>query len=278
MRSRWLVAAVLAACVAGAGAVSNGAQATAEDVLSRSVKVHGGEAAGTWKTLTLRGRVEMQDGIKYNAAFLLQAKAPGRVRVEQDMTADRGRITNDLFLHDGQAWSRRNLVVNPRGNVKQMMRFLRHCYGIAYYAKHGTEASLGPDETVEWTPDGAASGNAAPLVRPAYVVTTKVDGETVKLYIDKGTYHLIQETYLTKDGEQLRVEGRRLARNFKAFGAVVFPTQVLDITVNREGRETVLPYSYDSVTFDLPIEDWVFEEDRPGRESGHLRTAPGSGL
>jgi len=56
-----------------------------------------------------------------------------------------------------------------------------------------------------------------------------------------------------------------VARDFKNFGAVVYPTRVLDITVGREGRETVLPYTYESVTFDTPIEDWVFAEDRPGR-------------
>ncbi|RPJ75146.1 MAG: hypothetical protein EHM24_04820, partial [Acidobacteria bacterium] len=113
MRSKWLVLAVAAAVVAVGATGCNRAPKTAEDVLARSLKAHGGESLTAWTTLTVRGRVEMQDGITYNAAFLLQAKAPGRVRVEQDMTADRGRVFNDLFLNDGQAWSRRNLVVNP---------------------------------------------------------------------------------------------------------------------------------------------------------------------
>ena len=253
MRTNWLAVAMVVAGVAAGVAGCNRAPKTAEDVLARSLRAHGGESLGAWKTLTVRGRVEMQDGIKYNAAFLLQAKAPGRVRVEQDMTADRGRIFNDLFLNDGQAWSRRNLVVNPRGNLKQMQRWLRHSYGIAYYAKHGTGATLGPDETVEWNQPGAA-GKVETVTRPAFAVTTKVDGEMVKLFVDKETFYLIQESW---------PDGRRVHRDFKTFGAVVFPTRVLDITVGREGRETVLPYTYESVTFDTPIEDWVFAEDRP---------------
>jgi len=263
MRSGFLAVAAVAACVTVVGAGSRQAPATAGDVLARAVKAHGGETAGAWKTLTVRGRVEMQDGITYNAAFLLQAKAPGRVRIEQDMTADRGRITNELFLNGGQAWSRRNLVVNPRGNARQMTRWLAHCYGVGYYVQRGTGTELGPDETVEWKPKPDPAGKVETLSRPAYVVTVKVDGEPVKLHIDKETFHLLQETWFVADGDQLRIEARRLARDFKAFGTVVFPARVLDITVGRDGRETVLPYSYDSVAFDTPIPDWVFEEDRP---------------
>ena len=259
------MAAVVGAWTVVAGAAPARPQATAEEVLARALKAHGGERAGAWKTATIKGRVEMQDGITYNAAFLLQAKAPGRVRIEQDMTADRGRITNELFLSDGQAWSRRNLVVNPRGNVKQMTRWLAHCLGVAYYVQRGTAPALGADETVEWKSKPDAAGKVATLARPAYVITTEVDGDTIKLYIDKETSHLIQESWLVADGDQLRVEARRLSRDFKAFGPMVFPTRVLDVTVARDGRETILPYTYESVTFDTPIEDWVFEEDRPGK-------------
>ena len=260
MRCNWLAVVMVATVVAAAGTGCNRAPKTAEDVLARSLKAHGGETLGGWKTLTVRGRVEMQDGITYNAAFLLQAKAPGRVRVEQDMTADRGRIFHDLFLNEGQAWSRRNLVVNPRGNVKQMQRWLRHAYGIAYYARHGTGATLGPDETVEWKSQPDAAGKVETVARPAFVVTTKVDGETVKLFVDKETFYLIQESW---------PDGRRVHRDFKHFGTVVFPTRVLDIAVGREGRETLLPYTYESVTFDTPIEDWVFAEDRPWDRAGN---------
>ena len=254
MRSKWLALAVVVASAALVATGCDRAPKTAEDVLARSLKAHGGEGLTAWKTMAVRGRVEMQDGITYNAAFLLQAKAPGHVRVEQDMTADRGRIFNDLFLSDGQAWSRRNLVVNPRGNVKQMQRWLRHCYGIAYYEQHGTEASLGPDETVEWKSKPDAAGKTVVVTRPAYVVTTKVDGEAVKLFVDKDTFYLIQESW---------PDGRRVHRDFKVFGRVTFPTRVQDITRNRQGVETVLPYTYEAVTFDAPIQDWVFTEDRP---------------
>ena len=52
----------------------------------------------------------MQDGIAYNGVYTLLAKAPDRIRVEHDATADRGRAFYEYFLNGGVAWSRRNLI------------------------------------------------------------------------------------------------------------------------------------------------------------------------
>ncbi|RPJ83004.1 MAG: hypothetical protein EHM13_08210, partial [Acidobacteria bacterium] len=78
--------------VAGAGAVAcSRTPKTAEDVIERSVRAHGGDRLSNWKTITIDGTVEMQDGITYHAAYKVQAKSPGKLRVEHDLTADRGR-------------------------------------------------------------------------------------------------------------------------------------------------------------------------------------------
>ncbi|HSK11013.1 MAG TPA: hypothetical protein VK911_15630 [Vicinamibacterales bacterium] len=260
---RMLALPLLAAVAAAA---CQRAPETAQEVIARAVAAHGGERAAAWETMAVRGRVEMQDGITYNAAFLLQAKGAGKVRVEQDMTADRGRIFNDLFLDEGTAWSRRNLVVG-RGNPQQMRRWLRHARGISYYAAHATALALSPEATVEWK---ARSGESREYqvveTRPAYVVDATVDGETVQLSIDKERFHLLQEAW---------PEGRRVYHDFKSFGPLVFPTRVLEISRARQG-ETVLPYVYDSVTLDQPIEDWVFTEDKPAVAAGTAPTAPGT--
>ena len=63
---------------------------TAKEIVARSVAAHGGDRLTSWKTLTIKGTVAMQDGITYNGAYTLLAKAPDRVRVEHDATADRG--------------------------------------------------------------------------------------------------------------------------------------------------------------------------------------------
>lgn len=226
---------------------------SAQDVLARSLRAHGGDRAGAWKTLTVRGHVEMQDGITYNAAFLLQAKAPGKLRVEQDMTADRGRIFHDLFLDEGVAWSRRNLVVG-RGNTRQMHRWLRHARGVSYYASKSTSLELKPEGSVEWKARAEGSRDYSVVEeRPAYVVAARIDDEEVVLSFDKETFHLLQEAW---------PEGRRVYHDFKTFDGMVFPTRVLEITRSRQ-RETILPYVYESVTLDDPIEDWVFTEDKP---------------
>ena len=226
---------------------------TADAVLARSVAAHGGDRLTSWKTYALRGHVEMQDGITYNAAYTVLAKVPDRLRVEQDMTADRGRIFYEYFLNGTQAWSRRNLVP-ARATVKQLERWRGQCYGVAYYAKYASARTLNPEATVEWRWKAAGSTDyAVQDRRQAYVVAVMIKDEAVELFIDKETFYLLQEA---------RADLRRLHHDFKDFGGIVLPTRVLEITKGRT-RETFVPYTYESLTLDGQVEDWVFEEDMP---------------
>ena len=226
---------------------------TAEQVLARSIKAHGGDRLTSWKTYALRGHVELVDGIPYNAAYTVLAKAPYRLRIELDQTADRGRNFTEYFLNGTVAWSRRNLIPG-RATLKQLERWRGQCYGIAYYDQFATARTLNPDATVEWR--WRAAGSREYTVqdrRQAYVVAVMVKDEPVELFIDKETYYLLQEVHS---------DIRRLHHDFKEIGGLVLPARVLEITKTRD-REVLMPYTYESLTLDGPIEDWLFEEDMP---------------
>jgi hypothetical protein len=256
MKGALFAAAGTAAVMAAAMATGCSRQPrTAEEVIARSVAAHGGERLTNWRTLSINGTVEMQDGITYKAAYVLQASLPGRLRVEQDMTADRGRIFNEYFLNDGVAWSRRNLIPG-RGDAARMQRWMNQCYGIAYYLENASGLALEADGEATWREPPAGGGeerDAAVSSRPAWVVSASVGEETVKLYIDKKTFHFLEEA---------TPHGRRLFSGFKTFDGAVLPTKILEITTGRQG-DVFTPYTYESVAFDAPIEDWVFTEDMP---------------
>ena len=93
---------------------------TAQEVLERSFAAQGGDSLTQWNTLTIKGTV-----------VILLVDKPDKLRLEQDMTADRGRLFYEYFLNSGVAWSRTNLIPRP-GDLKQMKRLLNQCDGIAY--------------------------------------------------------------------------------------------------------------------------------------------------
>jgi hypothetical protein len=134
-----------------AGLPSGAAAQTAQDILAKSIQAHGGDRLTTWKTMVVDGTIVVQDGVTYQAAYRLYAKTPGRLRVEHDLTADRGRRFDQYFLNGGASWMRRNLVV---GNVPlaRVQRWLDQCSGVAAYAKHSAAFSLQPDAVVRPAP------------------------------------------------------------------------------------------------------------------------------
>ncbi len=230
---------------------------TAEDIVSRSVKAHGGQKLSAWRTLSLTGTVEMEDGIGYKAAYRVQVSLPGKLRVEQDLTADRGRAFYEYFLNDGTAWSRRNLVPG-RADVKRLQRWLNQCYGIAYYASHAKSMSLEPEGSVEWRSRDGSEGSPWKLVdtTPAYVVKVVTDeGVTAQLSFDKKRFYLLQEA--TPDV-------RRVFRDFQTFEGVVWPKRIIEVTRSQRG-EVFTPYEYRDVKYNVPIDDWVFAEDMPAK-------------
>jgi len=226
------------------------AQPAASDIVARSVQAHGGEALTSWQTLKITGTVVMQDGIAYTGAYTLLAKAPDRLRVEHDATADRGRAFYEYFLNGGVAWSRRNLI--PAAfDVDRIQRWMDQCYGIAFYARPGVALELMPEGSIDWPPPVSPAGPGSP--RKVWVIAATVGTERRYLSIDQETNRLLLEA---------TPQGSRYYWDFKTFDGMVVPGRILEIVKTRQG-ETRTPYTWTDVKRNLPIEDWRFTEDLP---------------
>jgi hypothetical protein len=237
-------------------ASSSWAADSAQDILARSIQAHGGDTLTTWKTMVVEGIIDVQDGVLYHAAYRLWAKMPGKLRVEHDLTADRGRRFDQYFLNGGVSWMRRSLIA---GSVPaaRMQRWLDQCYGVAFYAKHSAAFALQPDAVVQWQAPPEA-GSTTPKViesRLAWVLHATIDGAAVDLYIDKERFFLLQE---------VTPEGRRVFSGFTAFAGRMLPTKINEFTKGRQG-ETLTPITWKSVKYDVAVEDWLFDEDKPVR-------------
>jgi hypothetical protein len=226
------------------------AQPSAADIVARSVQAHGGEALTSWQTLKITGTVVMQDGIAYTGAYTLLAKAPDRLRVEHDATADRGRAFYDYVLNGGVAWSRRNLIPGTL-DVDRIQRWLDQCYGIAFYARPGVTLELMPEGSIDWPPPASPAGPGSP--RKVWVIAATVGTERRYLSIDQETNRLLLEA---------TPQGSRYYWDFKTFDGMVLPGRILEIVKTRQG-ETRTPYTWTDVKRNLPIEDWRFTEDMP---------------
>ncbi len=247
-------AGVVVLGIAGVVVVHGRPPLTAEQVLARSVAAHGGASLSSWRTMAITGTIDMEDRITYRAAYRVQAKAPDKLKVEQDMTAERGgRYVYEYFLNGSQAWSRRNLIVG-KADPARLARWLNQCSGVAYYGSHGTAVAFKPESTSDWMTKSAGGGYEVTERRPAYVVTVTTGSGAADLYIDKSTFHLLQET---------TADWRRLYAGFRQFSGRVHPTRILEITKGRNNAEVITPIAYDAIVYDRPIEDWVFEEDMP---------------
>ncbi|MFC1554396.1 hypothetical protein ACFL7D_07170 [candidate division KSB1 bacterium] len=232
----------------------------ADEIIARSVKAHGGEKLSDWETLSIEGTIEMRDGIIFNAAYILLAQKNGKLKVEHDLTADNGRRFIEYFMNDGLAWRRTNLM-RGRGNLQQMKQWFNECYGISYYADNAEIFILKEDAQVEWKekPDKNSQEYNVIETKPAYVVAAVIGQDTTDLYFDKKNFLLLQES---------KRNSKRIFWAHKKFSGVNMPTKINQITVSRRG-EDIVPVTYSTVEFNNPIEDWVFEEDKP--ESGTNR-------
>jgi hypothetical protein len=231
---------------------------TPRDILGLSVKAHGGDSLTNWKSMTIRGTIDMADGITFRAAYLVFAE-PGKLRIERDMTVSQGgRYFYEDFLNGELAWNRRNLIPG-RANLEEMKKKLRGCYGIAWYANKAESLVQKEDAVVEWRekPDLQSNDFKVVASRPAYVITATIGKEQTDLYIDKSTYFFLQEA---------AGRSRQIFWDFKKFGEVTMPTRLLEIATGPRG-EQITPYGYDIVKFNVPIDGWLFTEDMPKQSS-----------
>jgi hypothetical protein len=229
------------------------AQPTAAEIVARSVQAHGGDALTSWQTLKITGTVLMQDGIAYTGAYTLLAKAPDRVRVEHDATADRGRAFYEYFLNGAVAWSRRNLVPGSL-EVDRIRRWMDQCYAIAFYARPGLALERLADADLAWPPAAPGAGQpSTQAARRVWVVAATVGAERRELHIDQETGRFLQE---------VTPQATRVFWDFRAFDGMLLPTRILEITKTRQG-ESRTPFTWTEVRRNVPIEDWRFTEDMP---------------
>ncbi len=226
---------------------------TAEQVLARSVAAHGGDRLSSWQTISITGTIEMEDRITYKAAYRLLARRPDKLKVEQDMTADRGgRYVYEYFRNGALTWSRRNLIPG-KADPARLDRWMNQCFGIAYYARQATGVQLKTDATSDWMTRSGTTWQVAER-RPAHVLAVTTPTGSADLYNDPSTTYLLQET---------TPEMRRLYAGFRNFDGAIHPTRILEITKGRNGSEVITPITWDAIAYDPPIQDWVFEEDMP---------------
>jgi hypothetical protein len=238
------------------GAPAARAAETAQSILARSIQAHGGDKLTAWKTMVVEGTIEVQDGVTYHAAYRLWAKKPGKLRVEHDLTADRGRRFDQYFLNGGVSWMRRSLIVGAVP-VARVQRWLDQCDGVAWYGKHSAAFTLQPDAVVQWQAPPNPDSTTPPAVesRAAWVLHATIDGAAVDLYIDKERFLLLQE---------VTPESRRVYAGFTNFSGRTLATKINEFTRGRQG-ETLAPITWKSVKYDVAVEDWLFDEDKPVR-------------
>jgi len=245
--------ACLAAAIVVMAVSQAAAQPSAAEIVARSVQAHGGDALTSWQTLKITGTVVMQDGIAYTGAYTLLAKAPDRLRVEHDATADRGRAFYEYFLNGGVAWSRRNLIPGAL-EVDRIQRWMDQCYGIAFYAKPGLALERLADAGLAWPP--AAPGADEPTAQAArrvWVVAATIGAERRELHIDQETGRFLQE---------VTPQATRVYWDFRPFDGMLLPTRILEITKTRQG-ESRTPFTWTEAKRNVPVEDWRFTEDMP---------------
>ena len=247
------IVAFLVLAMAGAGVSAR--RETAQDILARSIQAHGGDRLTAWKTMVVEGTIDMQDGITYHAAYRLWAKLPGKLRVEHDLTADRGRRFDQYLPERRRGLDAAQPDPGPRrGGADE--RWLDQCYGVAFYGRHAAAFTLQPDAAVDWQVPVQPGSTTLKVVetRPAWVLRGTVNGVAVDLFIDKERSYLLQEA--TPDG-------RRVFWDFQVFAGRTWPTKINEFTKGRQG-EALTPIVWKSVKYNVPVEEWLFEEDRPG--------------
>jgi len=211
------------------------------EILSRSVEKHGSEALSNWETMVVKGEVVQEDIGFFRGEYLQYAQKPDKFRAERDLTKfERGRLFYTYIYNNGVGWMQTNLMPSYREQYsKAFKRWLDRCDGIAYYAQNAEKLEKKPDEKVNG--------------KDAYVVSAIIDTDTTTLYIDKKNFHFVQDVYKNVT---------RIYSEFKKFGETIHATEIKEIQTRGENTSEV-SFKYNTIEYNVPIEQWIFEEDMP---------------
>lgn len=225
---------------------------TARSLIERSVEASGGVgAAGTWKTMTKTGEltVHWEGWGSPRAKCSLHVMRPDKLVLDQDFSAYDHPFFFTYYYNTGDAWAVVNLGVrqDPR-YTKAMTRAMKDTGGMYYYLTD-CDTFFTVNEVAD---DSLVAGSGVDRIG---VVD---DGDTVLIDLDRQTHYLVR---LVRDGGAEQT----LFSDYRPAGRLMVPFR---ITVYQNGEVTA-EYIWQRVEFDIPIDEAIFEENRPeGSASG----------
>jgi hypothetical protein len=238
-----------AACFLAAVPARSG-ERSARDLIDQSVEASGGmEAMGAWKTMTRTGDlvVHWEGWGTPRAKCSLKVKRPDKLVLDQDFSAYDHPFFFTYWYNGGEVWAMVNLGVrqHPR-YTEAMTRAMKNASGMYYYAAECDTFFSGGD-----VPDDSLL--AGRVVERVGVVD---DGDTVMVDLDPAT-HLPVRLVRDNGAEQT------FFTDYRDVDGMMVP---FAMTVYQGGAVSA-EYTWETIVFDQPIDDAVFEENRPAEQA-----------
>ncbi len=234
------------AYVAGPGAgYSSEKNNPARDLLARTVKTMGGmEKATSWRTRIDRGTMisNWPGWGELHAACTQSVKKPDKLKLDQDYSAYDHPFFFIYYYNQGDVWCNVNLGIrqHPRYTLLMTNR-MKRIDGPAYFLAQCDTFFL--DDPV---PDDSLFVGSE--INRIGVVD---NGDTLFLDVNKKTHLPVRRI---QDGGTTHV----ILGDYRDVNGVKLPFHEL---VFQSGQKTV--YEWQSIEFDVEIDDKIFEEDRP---------------
>jgi len=230
---------------------------TADEIVGKSLKAHGGEALSGWETMVCKGDVSMfYYGSYFRGEFKSFAQKPDKIRVERNMTKFQPGMPWDYtYIYNGEAgWTFINLVpqYNPViGLINK--RYIEPCFGISYYKNNSDKLILKPEGTAVYVLDGDT------VKTPAHIVSAVIESDTTKLYFDKNNFHLIQEDYRITYAPGRSFPLKRVYKDFKKFGDVIFAALRIEYSPGQSSSRGV-KFVTKSIDCNVKFDPALFDE------------------
>lgn len=245
------IAPIFAACALAVTCVSALAgDDPARALLEESVAASGGmDAIGAWKTLEQTGEmfVHWEGWGAPHAQAVLKVKRPDKLYFDQDFSAYDHPFFFTYYGNGGDAWAVVNLGVRQHPRYTQAVaRMLENTGGVHHFLTACDTFFLVAD-----VPDDS-------LVAGADVDRVGIvdEGDTVMVDLDKSTHLPVR---ILRDGGAEQT----LLADYRDVGAVKFPFKV---TTYQDGAVSA-EYLWKEIVLDKPIDDALFEENRPAEQA-----------
>lgn len=246
---------VLAAFVAVSLALSpdagvSGDENPAKLLVKKAVKAMGGEKkAAAWKTRVETGEltVHWPGWGTPHAIATRTVKRPDKMVLDQDFSANDHPFFFTYYYNEGDVWANVNLGVrqNPRYTAF-MTRAMKNTGGMYYFLAECDTFYLAGE-----VPDDSLVTGAG--VDRVGIVDA---GDTIMVDLDKNTHLPVRQ--LEDNGSQ-----QMLFADYREVGGLKLPFR---ITVYRNGAVSA-EYVWKEIKFDEPVNDAMFEKDRPAKQA-----------